>query len=94
MKRCVLVFAAVISIAAIGLAHAESTTATGNELRLEELWISVTDLDEAASFYSEHLGWRVVTQEPDALGVASALDLEHPRLLQLHQPRVRQVDRD
>ena len=65
MKRCVLVFAAVTLIAAIGLAHAESTPATGNELRLEELWISVTDLDEAARFYSEHLSWRVVTREPE-----------------------------
>ena len=65
MKRCVLVFAAVISIAGIGFAHAQSTPATGNELRLEELWISVIDLDEAASFYSEYLGWRVVTREPE-----------------------------
>ncbi len=67
MKGCVLVFAAVISIAGIGLAHAQSTPATDNdsELRLEELWISVTDLDEATRFYSEHLGWRVVRHEPE-----------------------------
>ncbi len=75
MKRCVLVFAAVTSIAGISLAQAQSTPATSNdnELRLEELWISVTDLDEAASFYGEHLGWHVVTHEPDYVTLHNGL---------------------
>ncbi len=67
MKWCVLAIAAVVSIAGIGFADAQSTPATSNdnELRLEELWISVTDLDEAASFYGEHLGWHGVTHKPE-----------------------------